>query len=422
MRIQITMLLCLIGIELLFPSSSKAWGRHDLITKLALDSPELAYLKNIQILPESIESAAPDLLLKVIPDLERWAEVFHKKHDRRYAWKAPTLSELMEGGHIQNPIPSAREQLLWALEDNIKTPLKLGSETNAADILIRYTEEPDDMLDNNLDQPPYIGRLRESMSFFYDRDNPHTHTFRHYYVPRSIMPPRVTPIGIAPYRAGLYAQLAVGALSTGHPYWGFRFLAWSLHYIQDLSQPWHTILLPGLSYLKFSKADMKREISALHFLTEAFSDSCLLKLIQQNPTSITPRSNSFKLADSVGEKRENNPWFTPKLAEALADHAHSRASNLADLERSLFRPIIEGLGFDLKPEIPFITLGEVKFQTASLDFNGDGHGATEFLSPLWVPDFSQAQQRDLLRNEVMEGVNAGVIGSRKLITHLILEN
>lgn len=36
-----------------------------------------------------------------------------------------------------------------------------------------------------------------------------------------------------------------GWRSSGHPYWGYRFLGWALHYVQDLTQPYHAKALPG---------------------------------------------------------------------------------------------------------------------------------------------------------------------------------
>lgn len=49
------------------------------------------------------------------------------------------------------------------------------------------------------------------------------------------------------YRIHLYQTLANHAFSSGHPYWGWRFAGWALHYIQDLTQPYHASLLPGVS-------------------------------------------------------------------------------------------------------------------------------------------------------------------------------
>lgn len=49
------------------------------------------------------------------------------------------------------------------------------------------------------------------------------------------------------YRARLYARLAQFAFQTGHDYWGYRFMGWGLHYVTDLTQPYHSTVVPGLS-------------------------------------------------------------------------------------------------------------------------------------------------------------------------------
>jgi hypothetical protein len=49
------------------------------------------------------------------------------------------------------------------------------------------------------------------------------------------------------YRIHLYRSLARYAFASGHAYWGWRFAAWGMHYVQDLTQPYHAALLPGTS-------------------------------------------------------------------------------------------------------------------------------------------------------------------------------
>jgi hypothetical protein len=48
------------------------------------------------------------------------------------------------------------------------------------------------------------------------------------------------------YRMNQYLSLARYAFKTGHPYWGYRFTGWGLHFVQDLTQPYHTTLIPGV--------------------------------------------------------------------------------------------------------------------------------------------------------------------------------
>lgn len=49
------------------------------------------------------------------------------------------------------------------------------------------------------------------------------------------------------YRIHLFMSLARFAFETGHGYWGWRFAGWALHYVQDLTQPYHARALPGVS-------------------------------------------------------------------------------------------------------------------------------------------------------------------------------
>jgi len=52
------------------------------------------------------------------------------------------------------------------------------------------------------------------------------------------------------YRIRLFRALAVHALRNGHDYWGWRFAGWAVHYIQDLTQPYHARVLPGVGTLR----------------------------------------------------------------------------------------------------------------------------------------------------------------------------
>ena len=51
------------------------------------------------------------------------------------------------------------------------------------------------------------------------------------------------------WRIALYDRLAQVAFETGHPYWGWRFMGWAMHYLGDLTQPYHALPLPGVSTL-----------------------------------------------------------------------------------------------------------------------------------------------------------------------------
>jgi hypothetical protein len=78
-------------------------------------------------------------------------------------------------------------------------------------------------------------------------------------------------------RVALYRALAQTAFSTGHPYWGWRFLGWALHYVGDLSQPYHTVPLPGVSLpvalwhvLTGQTANLVQRVSNRHGVLESY--------------------------------------------------------------------------------------------------------------------------------------------------------
>lgn len=52
------------------------------------------------------------------------------------------------------------------------------------------------------------------------------------------------------YRSHVYRSLAIFALKNGDDYWGLRFLGWGLHFVTDLTQPYHSSVLPGVSTIR----------------------------------------------------------------------------------------------------------------------------------------------------------------------------
>lgn len=52
------------------------------------------------------------------------------------------------------------------------------------------------------------------------------------------------------YRIKMFQALAKLAFETGHNYWGYRFTGWGMHYIEDLTMPYHSTVLPGVGWAK----------------------------------------------------------------------------------------------------------------------------------------------------------------------------
>ncbi len=72
------------------------------------------------------------------------------------------------------------------------------------------------------------------------------------------------------YRIDLFAALARFAFASGHEYWGWRFAGWALHYVQDITMPYHASLMPTKTTLQLlllntfgSKADRDGAITLL---------------------------------------------------------------------------------------------------------------------------------------------------------------
>lgn len=85
------------------------------------------------------------------------------------------------------------------------------------------------------------------------------------------------------YRISLFKALAEYAFATGNHYWGWRFMGWGMHYLGDLSMPYHTAPLPGMSTARMiwinlkaiigfpkSKNDAVQLVSNKHSVLEQF--------------------------------------------------------------------------------------------------------------------------------------------------------
>lgn len=150
-------------------------------------------------------------------------------------------------------LPMVVSAVTKTMEPVEKVPL--GKKISALDIIATASAEPDYGLDINLweDNPSSFSKIYGwgkqpfgnktivlssqapfHMGFFYE--NPLIYKFAPEY-----------QISYLEYRIHLYLNLAHYAFKTGHDYWGYRFLGWALHYIEDLTQPYHTAMAPGIS-------------------------------------------------------------------------------------------------------------------------------------------------------------------------------
>jgi hypothetical protein len=134
-----------------------------------------------------------------------------------------------------------------------------GKSVPLLDVLSFYSDEPDWGMDQELfgnDQYPELWKFE--LLFMGGKRGLSSQSFRHMYW-RTFDPfhplttfklPKVIPsMGEAPARAALFIDWSRRAKSQGHAYWAARFLANSLHYLQDCAQPYHATQVPDKSIL-----------------------------------------------------------------------------------------------------------------------------------------------------------------------------
>jgi hypothetical protein len=115
----------------------------------------------------------------------------------------------------------------------------IGDTTDALTILTIYCEEPDWDLDKNVDSLIFRGMRCIGL------DSSH---WRHGYW---VISEGFIELGGAVERIEYFFNMSILAFKNNDPYWGFRFLARSIHYLEDITQPQHTYPIPGRVILEY---------------------------------------------------------------------------------------------------------------------------------------------------------------------------
>jgi hypothetical protein len=100
------------------------------------------------------------------------------------------------------------------------------------------------------------------------------------------------------YRIFLYKALSEFAFRQNQPYWGWRFMGWGMHYMGDVSMPYHMKPLPGVSTLRMIWINIKsmlgmpkaqnnavQLVSNRHTVLEEFQVQAMKKAYQENNLS-----------------------------------------------------------------------------------------------------------------------------------------
>ena len=378
-------LLLVFGI-LVHPTAALAWNDHTLGAYPALEAlPEVKNAPAVQ--PESLEqllAAEEEGFARVLQEVEAWS----RKNVPGYPARPDGL-EFQAGG----PAETRRTRFLEALRvnPNIKTPLYVqplpgaetagrtplpwqevtlmreilaqtktpfltlpeGQPTPALEVVATATDEPDYGLDIGLWE-----------------DNNTEYGKRFGFGPQPFGNPKLEYSSQAPFHIGLFHEagiiyalasftkrtfpehrirlfqaLARHAFQTGHPYWGWRFTGWGLHYIEDLTQPYHASLLPGVSVGRMllinalnmlgAKGPQTRAVQLVtnrHLAVENHQYELLLELYRTGrpPHPVMQALQDVRLDAAY-------PGFTPGyVREVLTKESHARAKKTdRTLEKSL---------------------------------------------------------------------------------------
>jgi len=277
-------------------TQAMAWGNHALASYRAFEKmPEVAAAPTVVAEPlESFLRAEENTIEALLASQEAWARANLDKYPARPAALAFTADYQRSDEARRNAFlmalrvaPNSKFALYFqtdpwdpasgtalpssavsTLPDN-KTSLpkflaiRPGDSVPALAVLATASEEPMYGLDVNLweDSPSDWGRLYGFgpqpfgfSSHASASQAPFHMAFLHENRALNLAAPQLKRSYVL-LRSHQFSTLAALAFRTGHGYWGWRFAGLSLHYVQELTQPFQTQFAPGESTGKLLAAN-----------------------------------------------------------------------------------------------------------------------------------------------------------------------
>ncbi len=166
-------------------------------------------------------------------------------------------------------------------------------------------------------------------------------------------------------RSHQYSTLSSLAFRTGHAYWGWRFAGLSLHYLQDLTQPFHASLAPGESGAKLLAANalalagmpgMKNDLVVLlsnrHLVTEKYLTEAMQRAaVRQQETDLE------KALHNQDRDRSYPEWSDRYVRDVVSLQARKASAALVtNLLAAMPAAYVSDPGFDFGSEESGITL------------------------------------------------------------------
>ncbi len=237
------------------------------------------------------------------------------------------------------------------------------------EILSSYATDPDEGRDEDLFLRDAKGNpqpMFPDQKWFGELQGPNSKAFRHLEKPPFSLKHPVTTFGFplrklgeATDRAEIYYQLSLLAFSLGEPYWGWRFLAGSFHYLQDLHQPYHAAqITPALAseavhaYWDWGhrKDGSFRGFirTAAHLVSNShrFFESYMAR---PGPESATYRENVLKSLTGAS-LLEKTPPSVKEMALKTRDESNRVWSDLERLMHHIMNEKLQGSSYSLVTE------------------------------------------------------------------------
>jgi hypothetical protein len=280
-----------------------------------------------------------------------------------------------------------------------------GREVQAKEVLITHSDEPDWGFDQGLfghkeygyGELPY-GKMEGVAS-----QAPFHMLFRHENPVINAVAPELRD-GMGIERFELFRRLAGFAFQSSHPYWGLRFTAWALHYVQDLTQPYHARAVPHGGWLWLAKFMISTDKVTYRSQTQAlaknrhfvFEDSMAFAL-QQTWIERQPLQDALSERLASGMVSYGNDIYgsSDKLLMAVASNAAKHAFRVdACVEKAFEARITRDPAYDLEKDSSFkireimkkvfahSTTAEDLFREAGVDFEQAGRGSRAVLQAI----------------------------------------
>lgn len=389
-----------------------SWEAHYLLTYFALrDWPEVS--KEPTIIAEPLENfvkSQKEALVLLLKEQEVWAQknistyprlpdelVFNARSDSPSLTKEflmalrinpessyanfllypPGVPHRLKNGFTPQELVQSPLTTLTSLraEQPVLEKILPGQRVSALEILVAASEEPDHGLDLGLwqDNQTHYGAIMGfgtqpfgNPALSYSSQAPF-HMGYFYESPVLYWAAGWLKRCYPEYRINTFLGLSRFAFSHGHSYWGYRFLGWALHYIQDLTQPYHATLAPGVSWpklmwlnileiigIKGPAENLRQLLTNRHLGLENYQFESI--------RAIANNINLFGVLSNEIPDREY-PLFSPTYArQIIAKEARSRADQVDFLlNQALPSLYVADPTYKFSGTDPSINLREISF-------------------------------------------------------------